>query len=143
MTELLVPLVGEVGEGGVADGVVEEKGAARAAVTLPETEDGRIRTKLAKVTTIGNGAMTRRWLVLGDRLELSSMSFSCEMCVHTLYNLTKGVTESLRVVSVRAVVNDMCSFFGLHITPLSHVTSLQVTDRHLDPAKDFPFTLFS
>lgn len=63
MTQPLVPLVGEGEEGGVADG---DEGVGRAGITLPETEHGRTRTKLAEAITIGNEAMTRRWPVLGD-----------------------------------------------------------------------------
>lgn len=63
MTQPLVPPVGEVGEVGVADG---DEGAGKAGIILPETEHGRTRTKLAEAITIGNEAMTRRWLVLGD-----------------------------------------------------------------------------
>lgn len=66
MTQPLVLLVGEVGEGGVEDEVVEDEGVVVAETPLPEVERGRTRIRLAKAITTGNAAMTRRWPVLGD-----------------------------------------------------------------------------
>jgi len=66
LTLLLVLLVGEVGEGGVADGVVEDEGEVVVGTTLPEIERGRTRIKPAVAIMTGNAVMTRRWLVLLD-----------------------------------------------------------------------------
>ena len=107
MIQPLVPLVGEVG---VVDGVVEGEGVGMVGTTLPKIEHGRIRTKLAEAITIGNGVMTRRWPVLGDRpseLQLFSMLFR-QKCVSVHYQiLKKGVAESLSC-SCAVVVNGMC-----------------------------------
>jgi len=66
LTLALVLLVGEVGEGGVADEVVEDEGEVVVGTTLPEIERGRTRIKPAVAIMTGNGAMTRRWPVLLD-----------------------------------------------------------------------------
>lgn len=62
----LVPLVGEAGEGGAADEVVEDEGAGLVRTTLLKIERGRTRIRLAVAIMIGNVAMTRRWRVLGN-----------------------------------------------------------------------------
>ena len=72
MTQRLAPLEGEVGEGGVADEVVEDEGVAMVGTALPEVERGKTRIRPAMVIMIGNAGMTRRWPVLGD-----SPNYSC------------------------------------------------------------------
>ena len=76
MTQRLAPLEGEVGEGGVADEVVEDEGVVMAGMELPEVERGKTRIRPAMVIMIGNAAMTRRWPVLGDSPNYSC-SFRC------------------------------------------------------------------
>ena len=70
----LVPLVGEVGEGGAADEVVEDEGAG-VVRTLPKIERGRTRIRLAVAIMIGNVVMTKRWPVLGN-----TPNHNCHLC---------------------------------------------------------------
>ncbi len=152
LAQRLVPLVGEVGEGGVADEVVEDEGAGMAGTTLPEVERGRTRIRLAMAIMIGNAAMTRRWPVLRDSPN-QNCSFRCLLSQMHAYAFSKnqgrGHRNPLSVVDMRwsvSCIHHVSSAFlplieisscnkGTKMADMLAFLGVASGERRLDPAK--------